>query len=168
MPATGRGGRRRRGELAWCTHLRQGHAAPLGRSQRKEQHRHGAGRGEAPGMHTECSTSSAGSTGLSAALRSLSCLHTRMVLIPGTQRPPLSSTGPSGGSAHSLEHYVHCGVTGKKPPAQEKGRPGGRALAQRRAAKVGQNSSWILLPNQEVKLGRRDTSTGRAKGTALW
>lgn len=43
-------------------------------------------------MHKEYSTSSAGGTGLSAPLQSLSCLLTRMFLIPGTQRPPVRLT----------------------------------------------------------------------------
>lgn len=34
--------------------------------------------------------------------------------------------------------------------------------------KVGPRSARILLPKPEVKLGSRDTSTGRAEGTALW
>lgn len=44
---------------------------------------------EAPGIHKDCSTSSAEGPGLSAPLQLLSCLFTRMFLIPGTQRPPV-------------------------------------------------------------------------------
>jgi len=99
------------GEGSWHhTHL--GHLTAPGKSQQKEKHRQGTrvqGGLEAPGMHKECSTSSAGGTGLSAP-PPVAVLPTHKD-VPDSRHPKASSRVDVilWCRALSLKHRMHRG-----------------------------------------------------------
>lgn len=111
-----------------ATRNASGQKSAKGTAQTRDGERGGL---EAPGMHTECSASSAGSAGL-CSTPSLSCLCTRMFLIPGTQRPP----GGLSGSRGAAPFPWSAAWDGE----QHRRKEGLRRLEQ--------SPCWILLPYQ--------------------